>query len=98
MLNDEPMMEVFGEEMKLLGRPANRVDPDFGMGSTDMGNVSHVVRSIHPYLAICEKKESAPHEHTFAKHAGSDRALGTGLVAAKALALTALRFVNESMK
>ena len=28
-------------------------------GSTDMGDVSHVVPSIHPYLAIVDEKETA---------------------------------------
>ena len=66
-----------------------------GAGSTDMGDVSHVVPTIHPYLAICAPGETMCHEHRFADSAASDRGMQTMLVAAKAMARTALRVLED---
>jgi hypothetical protein len=49
-----------------------------------MGNVSHVVPSIHPYLAIVGEGEALCHQHKFAHAAASDRGLDTAIAAAKA--------------
>ena len=67
-----------------------------GAGSTDMGDVSHVVPSIHPYLGICDEGESLCHEHRFAERAGSERGMATMLVAAKAMARTAARLIDDA--
>jgi hypothetical protein len=54
-----------------------------------MGDVSHAVPSIHPWLAICNKGETTCHQHAFALCAGSERGQEAMLAAAKAMALTA---------
>jgi metal-dependent amidase/aminoacylase/carboxypeptidase family protein len=57
------------------------------VGSTDMGNVSHVVPSIHPMIAVAPKGVGI-HTTEFEIHAGSevgDRAVVDG---AKAMAMT----------
>ena len=56
-----------------------------------MGDVSHVVPSIHPWLAIVDEGEALCHEHRFADAAGTDGAARTALLAAKVLARTAGR-------
>jgi hypothetical protein len=60
-----------------------------------MGDVSHALPSIHPYLAICDEGETTCHEHAFAACARSARGLGTMLVAAKAMARTALDLLED---
>jgi DNA-binding response OmpR family regulator len=55
-----------------------------GAGSTDMGDVSHAVPSIHPWLAICNKGETTCHQHAFALCAGSERGQEAMLTAADA--------------
>jgi amidohydrolase len=58
------------------------------VGSTDMGNVSHVCPAIHPYLAICD--EGVPgHSIEFRDAAASARADETTLMAATLVAQTA---------
>lgn len=57
-------------------------------GSTDMGNVSHKVPSIHPYLAICENGTPA-HTVEFRDAAATERAHEVALTAAVSLARTA---------
>lgn len=89
---NQPLAEVFQRHGEALGRQFLEPEQLGGAGSTDMGNVSHRVPSIHPMLA------SAPpnvviHHPDFARWAASelgDRAVVDG---AKALALTAAEFL-----
>ena len=64
-----------------------------GAGSTDMGDVSHVVPSIHPYLAVVGEGEAMCHEHRFTAAAGSNQGAQTALAAAKAMAKTAIELL-----
>jgi metal-dependent amidase/aminoacylase/carboxypeptidase family protein len=89
MLNNMTIARRFGAALEALGRKARETDTRIGAGSTDMGDISHCVPSIHPWLAICDEGESMCHEHDFATFAKSPRAMDTMIVAAKALARTA---------
>ncbi|MBT8212032.1 MAG: M20 family metallopeptidase [Acidimicrobiia bacterium] len=67
--SDRVLAELYQENSTALGRPLPRgAEMDSSAsGSTDMGNVSHVVPSIHPFLGI----NSAPavnHQKEFAAH------------------------------
>ena len=89
LTTNEPLAEAFAANAAALGRPLHRRTPNDSHGSTDMGNVSTLVPSIHPYLAIAP--EGTPtHSVEFARYAGSPAAQETMVVAAKALALTAV--------
>jgi metal-dependent amidase/aminoacylase/carboxypeptidase family protein len=90
MRNNEPLYRRFGEHLTAIGVPHREDDDRVGAGSTDMGDVSHVVPSIHPYVAVCGEGESFPHQVDFAKHAGSPRGIEAARHAAVAMALTAL--------
>jgi amidohydrolase len=96
MKNNMTLARVFGEALSHLGRNAAADDPDVGAGSTDMGDVSQRLPSIHPYLAICARGETMCHEHAFAAHAASDQGVSTMLDAARAMALTAQRFLGDA--
>ncbi len=99
MRNNLTLAKRFGEHLGALGRSAKLTDPRVGAGSTDMGDVSHVVPSIHPYLAIVDEGEALCHQHHFAHAAASDRGLATALAAAKALARTAVELLaDESLR
>jgi len=82
------LAELFTQNMGTLGRKVDPFDPERAVGSTDMGNVSQVVPSIHPIVAI-----APPHvlEHSpeFAAAAASEAGHQALLEGAKALALTA---------
>src|SRR5262249_14481902 len=88
MVNNLTLARRFGKNLEVLGRPAREADESVGAGSTDMGDVSHVVPSIHPYLAICDVGETPCHQHAFQKCAGSERGAEAMLIAAKAMAMT----------
>jgi metal-dependent amidase/aminoacylase/carboxypeptidase family protein len=64
------------------------------MGSTDMGDVSQVVPSIHPYIAI-GPKDLPGHTVEFREAALSERGMKVMLVAAKAMALTAYDLLTQ---
>jgi amidohydrolase len=96
MRNNMTMARAFGSHLESLGRRARETDDRVGAGSTDMGDVSHVVPSIHPYLAIVAENEALCHQHAFAHAAASDRGLTTALAAAKALARTAVELLVDA--
>ncbi len=89
MRNNLALARRFGEHLGTLGRTARETDPSVGTGSTDMGDVSHAVPSIHPWLAICDEGETTCHQRAFAACAASDRGYAAMVDAAKALALLA---------
>lgn len=95
MRNNMTMARAFGEHLGSLGRNARETDDRVGAGSTDMGDVSHVVPSIHPYLAIVGENEALCHQHAFAGAAASDRGFDTAVHAAKALARTAVELLVD---
>lgn len=95
MVNNMTIAERFGAALRALGREPRVHDTGVGAGSTDMGDVSHHVPAIHPYLAICDEGESLCHEHRFAECARSDRGFETMLVAAKAMARTAADLLDD---
>jgi amidohydrolase len=94
--NNMALARCFGEHLEEQGRPARVRDDQLGAGSTDMGDVSHVVPAIHPYLAIVDEGATTCHEHAFAAAAGSERGIATALVAAKALARTAVELLADA--
>jgi metal-dependent amidase/aminoacylase/carboxypeptidase family protein len=95
MINNMTLVRAFGEHVRALGRTPNETDPTAGAGSTDMGDVSHVVPSIHPWLGIVNRGESQIHEHAFARAAISERGDRTCSDAARALAKTAVELMVD---
>ncbi len=85
----------FGSHALGLGRSPREHDESVGAGSTDMGDVSHVVPAIHPWLAIVDAGAAQCHERRFADAAGGETAEHTALVAAQALARTAVDFLRD---
>ena len=86
-----PMAGAFERNAEALGReffPLKDIPPGFA-GSTDMGNVSHRVPSIHPMFAVAPS-EVIIHNAEFARWAASERGDRAVLDGAKALAMTAL--------
>ncbi|MGB9437827.1 MAG: hypothetical protein WCB15_07795, partial [Desulfobacterales bacterium] len=78
--------------MKALGIV---VDNDDGRrGSSDMGNLSHYLPAIHPYLAIVAP-EIPGHSTDFRDATTSTRGRRTLLAAAKMLAMTAWDFLSS---
>ena len=78
---------LFKHNLESLGRAVEDFDPRSGLGSTDMGNVSQVVPSIHPTIAIAPR-EVLIHTPEFAAATISEAGHSALLDAAKAMAMT----------
>jgi amidohydrolase len=85
MHHHEAMAALYRKNSEALGRPF----PDLGewetrpTGSTDMGNVSRAIPSIHPMIGI-NSLPAVNHQPEFAQHcvtADADKALGDGALA-----------------
>lgn len=83
-----PLAEAFRGNLEALGWTFEDVDPTAHIGSTDMGDVSHVTNTIHPYLSI-GPEELVGHSTEFAEAAISEKGHRAMIDAAKALAATA---------
>lgn len=92
--NNGVLAKLFEENLQRLG-----IDPVDGVpwenaGSTDMGNVSHVVPALHPTLAIASA-EVAGHSQAFLEASNSLRGYQAMIDAAKALAMTGADLLAE---
>ncbi len=94
---NEPLAQAFQRNAEALGRqfvPLERL-PASVQGSTDLGNVSYRIPSIHPMLAAAPL-HCTIHNAEFAKWAGSESGDAAALDGAKALAMTAIDFLCDS--
>ena len=92
MRNNQPLVERFRANMAAYGIEDMGDDPN--AGSTDMENVSWVVPTIHPDLAICEEGV-AGHSIAFRDAAATPRADETTLLAATLIAQTAIDLFQD---
>ena len=91
LITNAPLAQAYVANAKTLGKTLPPKDVTLRRGpviSTDMGNVSHVAPSIHPYFAI--RTDGGIHTPEFAQAAATEEAHAETLTAAKALAMTAL--------
>jgi metal-dependent amidase/aminoacylase/carboxypeptidase family protein len=91
-----PLAERFQAHDEGLGRqffPFEKL-PASVSGSTDMGNVSHRLPSIHPMLAAAPL-HVVIHNPEFAKWAGSEMGDQAALDGAKSLAMTAAEYLTN---
>lgn len=87
-----PLAAVYAANLERVGRclaSAGKVT-----GSTDMGNVSHLVPSIHPMLQIAPP-DVPLHTQEFCRWAGSERGDLAVLDGAKVMAMTAIDYFAD---
>ena len=87
-VSNTALVETFGANLDALGIPHEIPAADAGVGSSDIGDVSQLVPTIHPYLQICERGIGG-HTPAFAAAAASARADELLVNGATALAWTA---------
>lgn len=89
-----PLTDAFQKNAESLGVKFEENEPFEDLGSTDMGDVSHITPSIHPYLAI-GPEQMMYHTVDFEQASGSEAGFETMITAAKALAATAIDFIFD---
>ncbi len=82
------LAQAFRANLEALGRPVEEGEPR-ALGSTDMGNVSHMLPAIHPTIAVAPPGVPI-HSEEFREYAASQDGHRALLDAAKALAMTAV--------
>lgn len=88
MVDNEPMIDRYRQNLARTGRAL--LEPgslDVVVGSTDMGNISHLVPSIHPMIAV-SPPNVAIHTNDFVRYAGGPQGDLAVLDGAKAMAGT----------
>ena len=93
-LPNAKMVALFKENLEALGVEAELATGGERMGSSDIGNVSQIVPTIHPYIAI-GPEDLAGHTNEFREASASKAGHEGLLVAAKALAMTAIDLLAE---
>jgi amidohydrolase len=83
------MARLFARNLTLIDVPEDPEDAEAGYGSTDCGNISQTIPTIHPYIRI--SPDGVPgHSREFAEWARSPLARSGIVTGAKVLAMTAL--------
>ncbi len=90
MVDNEPLVVAYRANARALGRVVQDPGPDRQVvGSTDMGNISQLVPSIHPMIKVAPAGV-AIHSHEFARWAAAPEGDAAVLDGAKAMAMTAI--------
>ncbi len=95
--NHESFTTFYRANAEALGRNFDVPEPMTRMNraSTDMGNVSQVVASFHPYIGI-NSGEAVNHQHQFAAASVTPDADRAVLDGAKGLAMTMVDIANDA--
>jgi len=91
--NNPVLTEVFGNNVRRYQEKVIETTEEV-LGSTDAGNVSKTVPTIHPTLSIAEEGTSL-HTEEFARATCSEEGFLGMMIAAKTLALTALDLIVD---
>jgi len=88
------LAETFSRHLGTLGFPLDSAPERPRMGSTDMGDISQALPSIHPYVSIGPKALGG-HTIEFREAALTDKGFAAMLAAAKAMALTSYDLLTK---
>lgn len=88
--------EIFVQSSSLLGLEVD-TEVKKGLGSTDAGNISQVVPTIHPHIKI-GPSSLIGHTPEFCAAAASEEGDQALIIGAKALAITALTLITDKEK
>lgn len=95
MITNETLSETFTQQLVSLGVSEEAIYTQRdGSGSLDMGNVSQVVPSIHPYIKICNEAYAC-HTHEFREAAMTQQAREAMILGAKSMALTGYELITN---
>ena len=88
MITNSKLAKLYQTNAQNLGVEFPLTEQNSPTGSTDMGNVSHVVPSIHPLYSI--ESTAVNHTRAFTAAAATEEAHKKTVIAAKAMAMSAI--------
>jgi amidohydrolase len=89
--------QIFKDNLSLLSLEEDKIKEDEGMGSSDIGNVSQEVPTIHADIKICGT-EAVIHSPEFAQAAVSEQGMNALINGAKLMALSAADLIIQPKK
>lgn len=95
MITNEALSSTFSNNLIELGIKPEEIHEQGCGGSLDMGNVSQIIPSIHPYIKICEQTYHC-HTNEFRAAAMSEQGFEGMMLGAKSMAYTALDVLTNS--
>lgn len=94
MVSNQVLADLFDANLLSIGRVAEAEKPNEPMGSTDMGNVSHVIPALHPFIQMVAPGVDG-HSLAFRDAAASPEGHEAMLDAAKVLAMTCVDLLSS---
>ncbi|EAW06835.1 M20 family metallopeptidase [Aspergillus clavatus NRRL 1] len=84
---NETLCERYATHMARYGRHITPSHDKVLTGSSDIGNVSYLIPTLHTTFAITDQEGSFPHHPSFAAAAGTDTAHDESVIVGKSLAM-----------
>lgn len=95
LVTNESLSNVFIENLKIQG-VENPDKVKLSFGSLDMGNVSHVCPSIHPYFGIYGDESIAAHTEEFREATLTEKAYENMVITINALVKTGVEVIKDN--
>ncbi|WP_334103242.1 M20 family metallopeptidase [Mesotoga prima] len=95
VLVNVPLANLLDRNFELLGEKTTMRRYEQGVGSTDVGSVSHAIPAIQGYIDITQGRDIPTHTEEFAQASNSEFGYQAMIRAAKALALTVYDLLTE---
>lgn len=95
LVTNESLSNVFIENLKIQG-VENPDKVKLSFGSLDMGNVSHVCPSIHPYFGIYGDESIAAHTEEFRDATLTEKAYENMVITINALVKTGVEVIKDN--
>lgn len=90
--NNKKLAELFQKNLTSMNIEVSEPPKQGGLGSSDIGNVSQITATIHPYIKIGEANN---HTIDFANEAKSEEGINALYSASKAMAMTAFDLCTD---
>ncbi len=92
---NRPLADAFRKNLMTLGRSVRESATPRALGSTDMGNVSSLLPTIHPSIQVAPREVNI-HTAEFERFAGSEEGDRALIDAAKAMAMTGVEVLVDA--
>ena len=89
------MAQLFRENLNSLGVKETHTDEMMSLGSSDIGNVSQILPTIHPEFSVVDDPSVIIHSRSFTKQAISKKGIDRMVQITKTLAMTGVDLLER---